>query len=1326
MVNSIFIFNKDKRVVDTLSNNGDSPKSPFFDDKYVQHLTTGAETFEFSTFSNDRTSKYCVAGNYVGFKYNNKVKMFQIVETSEDHSEGQVIKTCYCEVAGLELINFVVRPMEMPSANVKQFFESVLQGTSWALGMVDTALSTVKTVKIDKPTNVYTIIQDNLQDFNCEIEFRVEMSGPRVIGQYIDIHQARGRETRKRFEYGVNVSNVSKQIDISELYTAMIGIGKGGLDFKSVEWLSDKPAPKPKNQDFIVNPVAYEQWNKQGEQLIGVYENTECESAAELLQLTWNTLVKHSEPKFTYNVATEMIQGDEDEILLGDTVYVIDNDYEPALHLSARVGQLDISFTDHTKNECILTNFKDVKSGILSLETIQAIIDGKFPISGNEILDGTITGDKIGPQQITGTLIKADTIEAKHISANQIETKHLRAGSITAEKLTTGELITQSAQIKEGIIDKAQIKDGAIDNAKIEDASINAAKIQDAAIGTAQIADAAINNAKIGSLAVGTANIQNAAITNAKIKDLSADKITAGNIDAERLTANVIEAINASIGKIDADHITVGKIDASDITTGTLDAERLKASVIEAINASIGTATINSAKIGNLSADKITSGDIATDRLKANAINAVNATVGNATINSAKIGNLDASKITTGTLNADRIGAGTITANKLNSEVINSVSVNASNVVADKIAAGEIKVTDANILDGTINGAKIAKATISNAQIANATIESAKIKSIDAQKITTGKLDTSKVTVSSTQGNLTIANNTLQIKDNQATPQVRVQLGQDATGDYGLIVKDAKGQVMWDLTGATSNGIKDNAITTDKIKDESISSNKLMIDEIWASEGFINNFKAQDIDADRITTGTISGERIDINGMVSFNSLSTDMKESFTQSGGKTFIDGGNILTQTLTGNQINTRGFTARDNSGKTTLSIDAETGRVAMSGLVESYDFDETLSYGYRLTPEGDATFNNAVVRGELITPEGGVSNFGSSMNPNILTGSSPHIKSLTFGDWWEKICNDVPSNDFEAGKEYTYRVFIDHPSSSGLNRVHARVTIYKEDGSYTSVSGNPILEGQNGYSTVTFTVPEGTPKLAVGIDKNPAGADTPRPTIKYKEPKLEKGKVATNWCPHKTEKLDFVRFWAGSEYSNRDNAPFKVMSSGKIIATEGEFGGTFTGKLAIGNIHIEDTNNSKGSIDIKTNNDVKTMIHLEEDNSYINSNLAIGANFINLNPTDSIMDMRGRMNITNSSNITTTLGNGNNTIETTDGTNKFQQRHSGGMFVFDSYSTQPTDFIFSKEANKKPVRMEVRGELHARDKITMNNNISIVARQDSGNSGFDFVVG
>lgn len=130
MTNNIFVLNKNKVVVDILSNNGDCPKSPFFNDKYEQYLDTGAETYEFSTISNERTNKYCQVGSFIAFNYQGKTKMFQITETNETHEGSSIFKTCYCEVAGIELSNYAVRPMEMQSVNVTQFLEAVLADAS--------------------------------------------------------------------------------------------------------------------------------------------------------------------------------------------------------------------------------------------------------------------------------------------------------------------------------------------------------------------------------------------------------------------------------------------------------------------------------------------------------------------------------------------------------------------------------------------------------------------------------------------------------------------------------------------------------------------------------------------------------------------------------------------------------------------------------------------------------------------------------------------------------------------------------------------------------------------------------------------------------------------------------------------------------------------------------------------------------------------------------------------------------------------------------------------------------------------------------------------
>jgi phage minor structural protein len=570
MVNSIFILNKDKNIIDVLSNNGDFPRSPFFDDEYTQDLATGAETYDFYTLGSCEVE----VGQYVAFKIYGKVKMFQVVEIEEEHQEPQVIKHCYCETAGLELANNIVRATTMPNVNVRQFMTTVLNGTPWQLGMVDLSASTVATVEIDKPESVYTAIQDNLSVFDVEIEYRVEMSGRRVVGQYIDVFAQRGAITRKRFEYGENVSNVSKNIDISNLATALIGLGKGGITFKSVEWLSDKPTTKPLNQDFVVDPEAYQQWNRQGEQLLGIYENTECESPAELLLLTWKELQNRKVPTFTYDVDIEMIQGDEKEIELGDTVYVIDNDYTPALHLEARVGQITLSFTDHTKNSCILTNYKDVKSGILSLDTIQGIIDGKFPVGSEEIADGAITEGKINQQylnQIKADFLQATVIDVDKLVANKANVEDLEAvkasiGELEANKASIDQLNAKFANVEELVSDRATLGQLEAMGAEIETLIADKATISQLEAvellvsGKADISDLNSTNATISTLKSNLAEIST--IVNGNI---TSDNIQAGGITSDKLTIANGFITNAMIENVSASKLTAGTLDTNKI-----------------------------------------------------------------------------------------------------------------------------------------------------------------------------------------------------------------------------------------------------------------------------------------------------------------------------------------------------------------------------------------------------------------------------------------------------------------------------------------------------------------------------------------------------------------------------------------------------------------------------------------------------------------------------------------------------------------------------------------------------------------------------------------
>lgn len=569
MTNTIFILNKSMIIVDALSNSGDSPKSPFFDDLYIQEMATGAETFEFTTVSNERTNEHVIAGNYVAFNINKKVKVFQIIETNEEHGDA-LYKSCYCEIAGLELINEVVRPREIHAANVKQFMTIALENTDWKIGVVDSRITDTHTITIDKPINVYTFIQNSLNKYNFEIEYRFKISHNQVTGKYIDIYAQRGKETRKRFEYGVNVSGVSKKVDMSELATALIGIGSDNINFKSVAWGTSDPAIKPLNQDFIEDQESFNLWNNNGSHIMGVYEN-ETKSPTELLKFTWEELQRRKQPKFTYDIKTEMIQGDEEEISIGDLVYVIDNDYSPALHLSARVGKLEISLTDHTKNKCTLTNFKDVKSGILSLETIQSIISGKFPITSENIADGAITEGKIDTQYLN--TIKTDVLIAARIEAEELVTDKANISDLNATNATIENLKAENITIT-GNLTAANVE---IDKLKANDVSISG-KL-----------DAV--KADVGELDVDIVNVSG--------------KLTATEAQINSLKANVAEIDTLLAGNITAENIQGGSITAHELASGT----------ITAGSGVIADGAIGSAQISSLDAAKINAGTIDTSRV---------------------------------------------------------------------------------------------------------------------------------------------------------------------------------------------------------------------------------------------------------------------------------------------------------------------------------------------------------------------------------------------------------------------------------------------------------------------------------------------------------------------------------------------------------------------------------------------------------------------------------------------------------------------------------------------------------------------------------------
>ena len=360
-VNTIFILNRQKEIIDVIPSQGDSC---FFDDEYELDLETFIDTYTLSVKDVKRYSDKLIGLNYIIFRFKGKDRLFQIFESGTTHEKKNVITDIYCENTGITLINEPTQP-QVIVGNVKQFLDSVLINTEFEVEYVDSELlNTVLTIEIETKTNVLKAIQDNIASFGAELEFTVKRQGSK-LKQIINVYKKKGKVTNKIFTYGDNVNKIGQTKKWSDFCTALIPYGKDDITIHSVEWIKEKgdPVDKPLNQDFIADEEAFKLYNNNGRHIFGYFES-DANNASDLLKEAYEELQKRSKPQATY----EMSVSYDDELDIGDTVSIRDFSFgvKPLL-LEARVNKLKLSFSDETKCTAEFSNFKEVISKIKNL-----------------------------------------------------------------------------------------------------------------------------------------------------------------------------------------------------------------------------------------------------------------------------------------------------------------------------------------------------------------------------------------------------------------------------------------------------------------------------------------------------------------------------------------------------------------------------------------------------------------------------------------------------------------------------------------------------------------------------------------------------------------------------------------------------------------------------------------------------------------------------------------------------------------------------------------------------------------------------------------------
>lgn len=225
-------------------------------------------------------------------------------------------------------------------------------------------------VSVGKTYNFYNVTplevrQILVETFGFEFDYWLDFDGKKVTNRHVAVKEKIGEKTNKRYTYGHNVLNIRAEQDYSEIYTAVIGRGKGEeieetggygrrIEYTDVVWSTpSKPLNKPAGTRVLEDPNAT--------QLFGYKENgvvkprvkvevfSDIESPTELIQASYEWLMDNNVPKAVFSLKV----ADGDGLNLGDEVYVIYRDID--LIKSARVekvtddlvsGNRDVEFGD--------------------------------------------------------------------------------------------------------------------------------------------------------------------------------------------------------------------------------------------------------------------------------------------------------------------------------------------------------------------------------------------------------------------------------------------------------------------------------------------------------------------------------------------------------------------------------------------------------------------------------------------------------------------------------------------------------------------------------------------------------------------------------------------------------------------------------------------------------------------------------------------------------------------------------------------------------------------------------------------------------------------
>lgn len=388
----IYLFDKDEKLIKIIRKPAIKKALQKFS-LTTENYISDRLTVEMKALKDDELAKL----EYMAIQSIDDTHKFHYFYIAQGNTKGDITTLIGVQSGIEELRKTVVYDKRPTDQRARPVIEWLLTGTNWSPRFVAETNP--------KSTNFYYIstfdaLKKVCKVWGLEMQFFVEMNGAQIGARYIDFKRKIGEAVGKRVVYGHNALEILQEVEKTNLYTALVGRGKGEqvssaedtgkdadgygrkINFEEVVWSKAKgdPLDKPLGQKYLEIPemtakYGIKQPDGKMRPKIGFVEFSEEEDKNELIKQTYEALIEASRPKLTLKTSTVYLKGAQ----IGDTIRVVRHDR----HLDYDTRIFEITF-NRLNNES-----SDIKLG----DRVSDSNDAKVQNTVNKALDEFKAGE---------------------------------------------------------------------------------------------------------------------------------------------------------------------------------------------------------------------------------------------------------------------------------------------------------------------------------------------------------------------------------------------------------------------------------------------------------------------------------------------------------------------------------------------------------------------------------------------------------------------------------------------------------------------------------------------------------------------------------------------------------------------------------------------------------------------------------------------------------------------------------------------------------------------------------------------------------------------